>query len=117
MVQEKQEIERHNNGTGGVLLGMLMGALAGAIAMLLLAPQSGEDTRMQIQKRSIDLRDRTTGMMQDAVGQIRLDGNKIAIGGRQKTQELLQRGQALAVEQLDRVSKAAQAGKKVIQSA
>lgn len=117
MVHEKQELEHSHNGTWGVLLGMLMGALAGAIAMLLLAPQSGEDTRTQIQKKSIELRHRTTGMMQDAIGQMRLDGNKIAMGGRQKTQELLHQGQALAVEQLDRVSKAAQAGKKAIQSA
>jgi hypothetical protein len=55
-------------------------------------------------------------MMEDAMAQVRLNRNKITMGGRQKAQELLQHGQALAVEQLDRVSDAAQAGKKALQS-
>lgn len=71
---------------------------------------------MQIQEKGIELRDRTTGMMEDAMAQVRLDRNKIAMGGRQKAKELLQHGQALVVEQLEHVSEAAQAGKKAIQS-
>jgi gas vesicle protein len=100
----------------GVLVGMLIGGLAGAVTMLLLAPQSGEDTRMQIQEKGIELRDRTTGMVEDVMAQVRSDKNKFSIEGRQKAKELLQQGQDLVVEQLDRVSEAAQAGKKAIQS-
>jgi hypothetical protein len=55
-------------------------------------------------------------MMEDAVAQVRMDRNKITMGGRQKARELMQHGQALVVEQLDRVSDAALAGKKAIQS-
>ena len=84
--------------------------------MLLLAPQSGEDTRLQIQEKGIELRDRTTGMVEDAMAQVRLDRNKFTISGRRKAKELLDQGQALVVEQLDRVSDAAQAGKKAIQN-
>ena len=116
MVNENQQLEYHNSTVLGVLLGMLIGGLAGALAMLLLAPQTGKDTRIQIQKKGLELRDRTTGMMQDAMGQMRSDGNKIVVGGRQKAEELLQQGQVVAAQQLDRVSKAAQAGKKAIQS-
>jgi gas vesicle protein len=116
MVNEIQVPEYHNNNLLGVLLGLLIGALVGAIAMLLLAPQSGEDTRMQIQEKGIELRDRTSGMMENAMTQVRLDRNKITMGGRQKAQELLHQGQALVVEQLDHISEAAQAGKKAIQS-
>jgi gas vesicle protein len=116
MVNEEQELEYRNSGTWGVLLGMLIGGLAGALTMLLLAPQSGKDTRMQIQAKGIELRDRTSEMMEDAMGQMRLDGNKIVVGGRQKAEELLQHGQEVVAQQLDRVSKAAQAGKKAIQS-
>jgi gas vesicle protein len=115
-LQENQEPRYHTSTTLGVLLGVLIGGLAGALTMLLLAPQSGEDTRTQIQKKSLELRDRTTGMMQDAVGQMRLDGTRIAVGGRQKAEELLQQGQAAVAQQLGRVSKAAQAGKKAIES-
>ena len=116
MVNEDQELRYHNSNILGVLLGVLIGGLAGALTMLLLAPQSGKDTRTQIQKKSIELRDRTTGMMQDAMGQMRSDGNKIVVGGRQKAEELLQQGQVVVAQQLDRVSKAAQAGRKAIQS-
>jgi gas vesicle protein len=116
MVNENQVPEYHNNNILGVLVGLVIGSLAGAAAMLLLAPQSGEDTRTQIQEKGIELRDRTAGMMEDAMAQVRLDRNKITMGGRQKAKELLQHGQALAVEQLDRVSDAALAGKKAIQS-
>jgi gas vesicle protein len=115
MVNENQELETHSNSIFGVLAGLLVGGLAGATAMWLMAPQSGRDTRIQIQKKGIKLRDRTTKMMDDTMGQVRSKANTITIGGRKKIKELKKHGQELAVEQLDRVSKAAHAGKKAIQ--
>jgi gas vesicle protein len=117
MVKEYQKPEYHNNNVLGVLVGMLVGALAGAVTMLLLAPQSGETTRTQIQEKSIELRDRATEMVEDTMAQVRMDRNKITMGGRMKAKELLHQGQALVVEQLEHVSEAAQAGKKALQSA
>jgi len=116
MVHENQEPEYHNNNILDVLIGLLIGGLVGAVTMLLLAPQSGKDTRMQIQEKGIELRDRTTEMVDDAMVQVRSNAHKIAIGGRAKIKELKQHGQELAVEQLEHVSEAAQAGKKAIQS-
>jgi len=116
MVKENRESKHPNNNGLGVLAGLLIGGLAGAITMLLLAPQSGKDTRIRLQKKGLELRDRTSGMMKDAMAQVNIDRNKLVMGGRQKAQELLQSGQALVVEQLDRVSEAAQAGKKAIQN-
>jgi gas vesicle protein len=116
MANENQELQYHKSEIPGVLLGALVGGLAGALTMLLLAPQSGKDTRVQIQRTGIQLRDRTTAIVQDAVGQMRSDGNKLVIGGREKAEELLQQGQVVVAQQLDRVSKAAQAGKKAIQT-
>lgn len=109
MIHENQEYNYPTPNAPGVLAGMLIGALAGAAAMLLLAPQSGKDTRMQIQKKGIELRDRTTEMVEDTMAQLRTNANKITMG-------LRNYGQELAVEQLDNVSKAARAGKKVIQN-
>jgi gas vesicle protein len=116
MIHENQEYKYPSNNIRNVLVGTLIGGLAGAVTMLLLAPQSGKDTRMQIRERGIELRDRTTEMVEDSMAQIRSNANKIASGGREKIKELKQYGQELAVEQLDHVSEAAQAGKKVIQS-
>jgi gas vesicle protein len=116
MVKENKDPEYHNTSILDVLAGLLIGSLAGAVAMLLLAPQSGKETRMQIQEKGIELRDRTTELMEDAMSQMRLDRDQITMGGRRKAKELLHQGQALVVEQLEHVSDAAQAGKMAIQS-
>jgi gas vesicle protein len=108
MRNENQEYQSPANQTLGVLVGMLIGGLAGAATMLLLAPQSGKDTRTQIQNKAIELRDRTTEIVEDTIAQVRTNANKL-------TADLKDRNQALAVEQLDNVSDAAQAGKKAIQ--
>jgi len=97
------------NNVLGVLGGALIGALAGAVTMLLLAPQSGKDTRRQIQEKSIELRDRTTEMVEDTIAQVRTKADKITMGAQDY-------GQELAAEQLENVSEAAQAWKKAIQS-
>ena len=114
---ENQEPEYHDNNFLSVLIGLVIGGLVGAVAMLLLAPQSGEETRTQIQEKGIELRDRTTDMMDDVVAQVRSDQRKITMSGRHKAKELLEQGQALVIEQLDHVSDAAKAGKKAIQNA
>jgi gas vesicle protein len=116
MINETQQPEYRKNNNFGIFIGMLIGGLAGAVATLLLAPQSGQDTRTQIQEKGIELRDRTTGIVEEAMAQVRLDRNKLTISGREKAKELLEQGQSLVVEQLDRVADAAQAGKKAIQN-
>lgn len=112
------EGSEYQNGSSmvSVLAGILIGAVAGAVAMLLLAPQSGRDTRMQIREKGIELRDRTTGMVDDAMDQVRSGTSKLTASGRQKAEELKQQGQELLAGQLDRVSAAAQAGKRAVQN-
>jgi gas vesicle protein len=56
-----------NNGFGTFVAGLLIGCLAGAVAALLLAPQSGEQTRAQIKEKSIELRDKAQQTSQDAM--------------------------------------------------
>ena len=115
MINENQELKYQSN-IFGIVAGMLIGALAGAVTMLLLAPQSGKDTRLQLREKGIQLRDRTTDLVEETMAQVRMNTEKITAGGREKIKELKKHGQELAVEQLDRVSEAAQAGKKAIQS-
>jgi gas vesicle protein len=116
MINENQEYRYPTNNTPSVLAGMLIGGLAGALTMLLLAPQSGKDTRKQIREKGIELRDRTTEIAEDTIAQVRSKANEITAGGREKLQELKQQGQKLAVEQLDRVSDVVEAGKSAVKS-
>jgi gas vesicle protein len=115
MIYETQE-NRHTNNALNMLFGMLVGGMAGAVTMLLLAPQSGKETRKQIQKKGIELRDRTNEMVDNSMAQVRTQADKMAVGGREKIKELTQRGQEIAIGQLEHVSEVAQAGKKAIQS-
>ena len=115
MVNKKQELVYHTD-IVGVLAGMVIGGLAGAVTMLLLAPQSGKRTRMQIQEKGIELRDQATGIVEDAVAQVRLDGNKLARDGRRKANKLLHQGQELVADQIEYVTDTVKAGKKAFQS-
>ena len=115
MINKDQEPETHNNNILGVLVGMLIGSLAGAVTMLLLAPQSGKRTRLQIREKGIELRDQAIGVVDDVVAQVRLEANKVARDGRRKANQLLHQGQNLVADQIEYVSDAVKAGKKAIQ--
>jgi gas vesicle protein len=47
--------------------GFLIGGLVGAATALLMAPQSGEETRAIIQEKSIELKDMATTTAEDAI--------------------------------------------------
>lgn len=51
---------------GAFLVGFIVGGLTGAVVSLLLAPQSGEETRALIKERSIELRDRAAHDAEEA---------------------------------------------------
>lgn len=115
--QEYQEFGHRNNSVSGVLIGLLVGGLAGAVTMLLMAPQSGQQTRKQIEDKSIELRDLATEMVADTTAQMRTKANEFMSSGRKNFKELKHQGQELALEQLDHVSAAVKAGKTAVQNA
>jgi len=47
----------NGNGSGAFWTGFFLGALVGAAVALLMTPQSGEETRLQLQERSSGLKD------------------------------------------------------------
>jgi len=55
-----------NSGAGDFFAGFLVGALVGAAAALILAPQSGEETRSLIHDRGIELRGRAGELSEEA---------------------------------------------------
>jgi gas vesicle protein len=52
---------------GSFVMGFLVGAVAGGIAALLMAPQSGEETRAMIRDKSIELRDKAQVTAEEAM--------------------------------------------------
>ena len=74
-----------NDGFGMFLIGFVVGGLAGAVAALLLAPQSGEETRTLIKDKSIELRD----MAAEQADVIATKANKVAVDAKARGKELV----------------------------
>jgi gas vesicle protein len=74
-----------NDGFGMFLIGFLVGGVAGAVAALLLAPQSGEETRTLIKDKSIELRD----MAAEQVDVMATKAGKVAEDAKARGKELV----------------------------
>jgi gas vesicle protein len=96
---------------GAFLVGFIVGGLAGAAAALMLAPQSGTETRKIIRERSIELRDKAAETLDEAYDQAEeaaIEARKrfedLAKKTKEKTEDLSHRGQILLDEQKARLS-------------
>lgn len=116
MTTHTQEFTRtdQTNHVIPVLKALVIGGLVGAGTMLLFAPQSGRKTRAEVQKKALDLRDRTTDTVKDAVSQIRSKGHQITDDVREKAEDLQHQGVDVLAEQLEHIATAAEAGKKAL---
>jgi gas vesicle protein len=56
----------NSNDIGTFLAGFIIGSLVGAAVALLMAPQSGEETRLMIRDKSIELKDKAVESSQEA---------------------------------------------------
>ena len=108
---------RSTNSAAHILAGLLIGGLAGAAVMLLLAPDSGKETRARILHETDHLRERTIDTLDEAVDQIKMYTQQITSELHGQAENLERQGRDLLVEQLDRVSEAAEAGKAAVKSA
>jgi gas vesicle protein len=98
---------------GAFFAGFVIGGLVGAAAALVLAPQSGEETRAQIRQRGIELREQVVDSAEDArkrldetAVQARLQAEKLAQEARARAEELQQRGKLVLEEQKGRLTAA-----------
>jgi len=71
----------------GLLTGLVIGGLAGFGTMMLLAPQSGKETRARIWQKSTELQDRASDTFDDLVILSQFDNRQI-LAGRRGTMEI-----------------------------
>jgi gas vesicle protein len=86
------EEEREWRGAGALGLGIIAGALVGAGVALLLAPQSGAETREQIADRARRFRTRADegwDDLRDELRRLRRRSRRAATRGRWKVEDLL----------------------------
>jgi gas vesicle protein len=93
-----------NDSFGAFFAGFVIGGLVGAAAALLMAPQSGEETRAQIQERGIELQTKAQEGIRDA--RVRADE---ALSGAQE------RGRVVYQEQRGKLESRLSEGKKAFQ--
>ncbi|MCJ7660525.1 MAG: YtxH domain-containing protein [Anaerolineales bacterium] len=84
---------------GAFLAGFVLGGLAGAVTALLLAPQSGEETRLQIHDKSIELKDKAT----ETAEEYRVRADEFSKQAKQRADEYVASTQEILEKQLERV--------------
>ena len=92
---------------GSFLSGFIIGGLVGAAVALMLAPQSGEETRTILKEKGIELKDRAAETADEA----RARAEQVTADARARAEDLRRRGQELYEEQKGRIGKAIDAGK------
>jgi gas vesicle protein len=121
MNNKSDENENEGNNSNGFLaglmlvIGLLLGGLVGAGTMLLLAPQSGKKTRLQIQRKGRDLRVQTADAVDDGVNQVRTKVRDISTSIHDQAEDLQQRGQDVVDQQKERWTPLVDAGKTAVQ--
>jgi gas vesicle protein len=120
---------------GNFLAGFVIGGLVGAAVALLMAPQSGEETRATIMEKSIELKDkavvsaeeartRAEKAMEDArmraeesVEELRMRIDELAQVTKERASDLQQRGQAVLDDQKARLGGVKESVEKAVESA
>lgn len=87
------------------LAGVLIGGMAGAVTALLFAPQSGRETRQQIQQKAAELRDQTTSTVENTFAQVQSKASQLKADLGEKATNLKQQGQDVLVDQLSSAAK------------
>ena len=98
---------------GAFLIGFVVGGVAGAVTALLLAPQSGEETRTMIHDKTIELRDQASETIEETVAKAEKSANEAVAKAeallkqaKQKAGEVAEKGQVLLEESKEKLAKA-----------
>jgi gas vesicle protein len=104
----------HGHGTCTVMMSFLLGGLAGAAVALLMAPQSGEETRRRLGEFRDDVKDRADEYLHEArekVDDAIERGKDMAHDAREKVDDTVERGKEYYEEKKSVIASAIEAGK------
>jgi gas vesicle protein len=90
---------------GAFLLGFIIGGLTGAVASLLLAPQSGSQTRSMLKDKAIELGDQVSATADDTrakaeavLADAKVRADKITTDAKTKADEMIKTAKSTAEE-------------------
>ena len=78
---------------GAFLVGFIVGGLTGAVVSLLMAPQSGEETRALIKDKGIELRDKAVVTTEEALAKAEATAAEARARADELAKQLKDRGQ------------------------
>lgn len=97
---------------GAFLVGFIVGGVSGAIAALLLAPQSGEETRTLIKDKTIELRDQAATTVEESLSKAEKAANEavkkaetLLNDAKKKAAEVAEQGQVILEETKTKAAK------------
>jgi gas vesicle protein len=96
--------QEDNHSLSSFFTGFLIGGTAGAVISLMLAPQSGKETRDQIEQKGIEILNSAAESADKVVEQVRETGKQVSTDVRRKAGDLTRRGQEMIDEKLEQVS-------------
>jgi gas vesicle protein len=89
---------------GAFLVGFVVGGLTGAVVALMMAPQSGEETRALIKDKSIELRDKAAASAEDVIARAEAAAAEARTRAEELAREVKARGQT-ALESVKKPAK------------
>lgn len=108
---------------GAFIVGFLVGGFTGAVAALLLAPQSGEETRTMIKERAIELKEKAADTIDEAYSQAeaaaaeaRARFEELAEMTKKRAEELQHHGKVVLEEQKAKLGEALQSKPKAAEA-
>jgi gas vesicle protein len=128
-------MSEHDSDFGNFFAGFIIGGLVGAATALLLAPQSGEETRAVIREKSIELkekayetaeetRERAEAALEDAriraeqaYEEVRARAEELADVSRERAHEFQEQGKRIVDEQRAKITHVVETGKKAAEAA
>lgn len=96
---------------GAFVIGFIVGAISGAVTALLLAPQSGEETRTYIKEKAIELGDTASKTINETYEQAQVSANeavkraeRVLADAKKQAADLTEKGKTVYEEQKAKLS-------------